>query len=68
MKSYVIKNKDHFPVASTFFEPQAVNYCRENEGCSYILLPFLMDEGDTINVIAGPIDKEYLPKHFDGKA
>jgi hypothetical protein len=41
-----------------------VKYCKENEGCSYILLPFLIDKGDTINVIAGPIESEYLDMNF----
>jgi hypothetical protein len=64
MKAYVIKDKNDFPVASTFFEPQAIKYCNENEGCSYILLPFLTDEETEIHMIAGPIDKKYLPKDF----
>ena len=60
MKAYVIKDKNNFPVASTFFEPQAMTYCQENEGCSYILLPFLLEEGTEINMIAPPIDAKYF--------
>jgi hypothetical protein len=62
MKAYVIKDKDHFPVASTFFENQAIKYCNENKGHSYIELPFLLEEGAEIHMIAGPIEKKYLPK------
>jgi len=45
MKAYIIKDKTNSPVASTFFESQAMQYCKENKGCTYILLPFLLDEG-----------------------
>lgn len=58
MKAYIIKDKNDFPVASTFFLSQAIKYCKENEGCTYILLPFLVDEGDEIKLIAGPNPEE----------
>jgi hypothetical protein len=64
MRAFVIKDKDNSPVASTFFEPQAIKYCKENEGCTYILLPFLLEEGDQINMIAGPIESKYLDRKF----
>jgi hypothetical protein len=64
MMAYVIKDKNDFPVASTFSEAQAMRYCNENEECSYLTLPFLLEEGAEIHMIAGPIDKKYLPKDF----
>jgi hypothetical protein len=51
MKAYVIKDSNGSPVASTFFEPQAMTYCQENEGCTYTLLPFILEEGVTLEMI-----------------
>jgi hypothetical protein len=41
----------------------AIKICRENQGSTYRNVPFYTSEGTVINVIAGPIGKEYLSKN-----
>jgi hypothetical protein len=37
------------PVASTFFEGQAEKFCTDNPGSSYVVVPFLVEEGATVD-------------------
>ena len=60
---YVIQDKDYHAWAVAYEEPMAMKICRENPGSTYRNVPFFTAEDTVINVIAGPIGKEYLSEN-----
>jgi hypothetical protein len=65
---YVIQDKTGYTWAATYEEEKEIEICRscrgkEKEGSTYRAIPFYSCEGTVINVIAGPIPKEYLSKN-----
>ena len=64
MKSiFVIQDTEKQAIGAAFEESEAVRICKENTALTYRSIPFFASKGTEVNIKAGPIAKEYLPKN-----
>jgi len=60
-KIYILQDKTGYAVGATFERDEAMRLCQAN-GWTYRLAPFFKNATTKIEMIAGPIESEYLPK------
>lgn len=59
---YVLQNENGHVVGAAYEESRAVKACKDSGmKWTYRCVPFFLNEGTEIKVIAGPIPKEFLP-------
>jgi len=59
---YVLQDATGHVWGATFEQGKALEKCKEKVNNTYREVPFLKEDGTEIQLIAGPIDKKYLPQ------